>query len=105
MPWRRLVARLRPREAARRELTVLTRAGCHLCEEMLETVRGVGDAEGLAVTVRDIDVERDEGRMSADEHDRWTTEVPVLLVDGRPVARWRATAAQVRDALAAHRSP
>ena len=85
MPWRR------GREVRPPEVTVLTREGCHLCGEMLEVVGEVGDEVGFTPSVRDIDAERDQGLMPESEHERWTTEVPVLLVDGVPVARWRAT--------------
>ncbi|ANS78828.1 hypothetical protein SGUI_1432 [Serinicoccus hydrothermalis] len=51
------------------------------------------------VVVRDIDAERAGGEMGQAEHDRWTTEVPVLLVDEKVVARWRVEPAELRSAL------
>lgn len=90
--------RLRPR-AHRPRVEMLSRPGCHLCDVMLETVaRQVPE-----VVVRDIDAERRSGSMGEQEHDRWTTQLPVLLVDGEPVARWQVDPAQLRDLLSSAR--
>lgn len=87
MWWRRRVP----------EVAVMTREGCHLCTEMVRVVR---DAAGrVPVAVRDLDVELAAGRLEPSVHDRWTTLVPVLLVDGREVAHHRADATAVRRAL------
>lgn len=79
------------------DVELLSRDGCHLCEEMLVTLRAV--APRTPVTVRDIDAERSEGLVSEVEHARWSTQLPVLLVDGEAVARWRVEAAQLRAVL------
>ncbi|WP_151525702.1 glutaredoxin family protein [Serinicoccus kebangsaanensis] len=81
------------------QVEMLSRPGCHLCDEMLQVLQG----QRLEVTVRDIDAERVAGAMSEAEHARWSTEVPVLLMDGEAVARWRTDAGEVRAALAARR--
>lgn len=74
---------------------MLSRPGCHLCEEMLAVLAQRVDD----VTVRDIDAERRSGAMGEQEHARWTTQLPVLLVDGEQVARWRIDPARLRQAL------
>lgn len=90
MPWAR---RRTP------QVEVLSRDGCHLCEEMVALVREeVGQVE-----VRDLDAERATGRIGEAEHDRWSTELPVLLVDGVAVARWRVDREELRAALRAAR--
>lgn len=91
MPWRR-----RLREP---EVVMLSRPGCHLCEEMLAVV----SPQAPRLQVRDIDADRDTGRMDAATHDGWTSLLPVLLVDGEQVAHWRVTAEEVRVALRAAR--
>ena len=57
------------------ELTLLTRAGCHLCVAAAETVARIGAEAGL--TPREIDVDTDP-ELQAEYGDR----VPVVLVDG-----------------------
>jgi glutaredoxin len=57
-------------------LTLLTRAGCHLCETAAETLVRIGaEAELVPETV---DVDTDPG-LQAEFGDR----VPVVLLDGR----------------------
>lgn len=77
------------------QVALLSRAGCHLCEQMDQVVRPMVPS----LQVLDIDAERAAGRMDPAAHDRWTTQVPVLLIDGEPVARWRVKPQQVQAAL------
>jgi glutaredoxin len=62
-------------EAAPR-LTLLTRAGCHLCETAAETLTRIGAEAGLVPA--SVDVDTDAG-LRAEYGDR----VPVVLLDGR----------------------
>ena len=57
-------------------LTLLTRAGCHLCVTAAETLARIGAEAGL--TPREIDVDADP-ELQAEYGDR----VPVVLLDGR----------------------
>jgi glutaredoxin len=57
-------------------LTLLTRAGCHLCATAAETVARIGAEAGLVP--REIDVDADP-ELRAEYGDR----VPVVLLDGR----------------------
>jgi glutaredoxin len=57
-------------------LTLLTRAGCHLCEAAAETLTRIGAEAGLVP--ESIDVDSEPG-LQAEYGDR----VPVVLVDGR----------------------
>jgi glutaredoxin len=81
------------------ELTLLTRAYCHLCDEMRQTLEPL--LAGTGVTLRVIDVD-DDAALEA----RWSAEVPVLLdddallcahrLDRAALASWlRASAAAV----------
>ncbi|GAA4877622.1 glutaredoxin family protein [Serinicoccus chungangensis] len=88
-----------PRRARTPRVEMLSRPGCHLCEQMLQVV----SQQVPTVVVRDIDAERRAGVMDEREHDGWTTQVPVLLVDGSPVARWQIDPAELRAALSARR--
>jgi glutaredoxin len=57
-------------------LTLLTRAGCHLCETAAETLTGIGAEAGLVPEAVDVDA---DPALQAEYGDR----VPVVLLDGR----------------------
>jgi len=61
---------------------LVTRAGCHLCDEMAAVLDAVLPAFGLAWSARDVDAE-------PELRARFTDVVPVLLRDGLPVAKVR----------------
>jgi glutaredoxin len=72
---------------------VLTRSGCHLCEQAIEVVAQVCAELGAGYTTRDIDTEPELRR-------RYTEEVPVTFVDGAQHDFWRVDPARLRAALA-----
>ena len=57
-------------------LTVYSRPDCHLCEEALETIRGLR-AEGYRFELREVDIESDERLLR-----RYLERIPVVLLDG-----------------------
>lgn len=59
-------------------LALVTRQGCHLCDQALALLRDLGHEPQL------IDVDADD-RL----HDLYDWRVPVLLVDGRVLAEGR----------------
>jgi Glutaredoxin-like domain (DUF836) len=61
---------------------LVTREGCHLCDEMAVLLDRVLPSYGLAYSLRDVDAE-------PDLRVRFTDVVPVLLRDGQPVAKVR----------------
>lgn len=61
---------------------LITREGCHLCDEMAAVLDEVLPRYGLGYSLLDVDVEP-ELRV------RYTDLVPVLLRDGVPVAKLR----------------
>jgi hypothetical protein len=61
---------------------LVTRDGCHLCNEMAALLDDVLPAYGLTWSPRDIDAE-------PELRARFTDVVPVLLRAGRPVAKVR----------------
>jgi len=61
---------------------LVTREGCHLCDEMAALLDAVLPAYGLTWSLRDVDVE-------PELRARYTDVVPVLLRDGQPVAKIR----------------
>jgi len=56
-------------------LVLVTRKGCHLCDQALELLRELGHQPELA------DVDADDGL-----HDLYDWRVPVVLVDGNVIA-------------------
>jgi len=80
-------ASLRPR------LTVYTREGCALCEEMIAELGALIAARGIAVEILDVDADE---RARA----RYGLKVPVLLADGEPVCSGRLDGDLVEDLLA-----
>ena len=77
-------------------LTIYSRQGCHLCEDMKATVRRVAGTAGNRVRVEEIDVSTDP-ELEA----RYGLEIPVLLVNGTKVAKYRVTEEEIRRALRA----
>ena len=57
-------------------LSLLTRAGCHLCQTAAETLTRIGAEAGLVQEVVDVDADPE---LQAEYGDR----VPVVLLDGR----------------------
>lgn len=91
------------------EVVVLTRRGCHLCADMEQVVaRVVGTGRGSAglrpARVRLVDLD-EAGAQDPGLLERYDTLVPVLLVDGVEVARWRVEEPAVRAALRRRRRP
>ena len=64
------------------QFQLLSRPRCHLCHEMEDLLREVLPGMGLAFTVHDVD--SDPAWRS-----RFGEVVPVLLRDGKPVAKVR----------------
>jgi glutaredoxin len=74
-------------------LTLITRAGCHLCEVAKETLVEVAAETGEGF--RELDVDADPALL-----DEYSDRVPVILLDGREHGYWRVEKAQLlRDLL------
>jgi glutaredoxin len=65
-------------------LTLYSRPGCHLCDEMKAVVERV--ARRVPLRLEEIDISRDPTL-----EERYRLEIPVLLVDGRKAAKYRVT--------------
>ena len=78
-------------------LTIYTRPGCHLCDEMKVVVqRVVRDADAA---VEEIDISTDPALEA-----QYGLEIPVLLVDGKKAAKYRVTEDELTRLLAARRA-
>lgn len=74
-------------------LTLFSRPGCHLCDDMKAVIGRVAASIPLTLTV--VDVSTDAGLEA-----RYGLEIPVLLVDGGKAAKYRITEADLRRILA-----
>lgn len=79
-------------------VTLVGRAGCHLCVVAREVVARV--CADLGVGWEEVDVDADPQLRA-----RWSDEVPVTLVDGRQHDFWRVEESRLRAALAAPARP
>jgi glutaredoxin len=67
-------------------ITIYSRPGCHLCDEMKTAVtRALGRAR-LDARVEEVDISTDP-----DLEARYGAEIPVLMVDGRKAAKYRVS--------------
>ena len=78
--------------AGPRDLTLYTRAGCHLCEEMKAALGPMLREFGARLTEVDVDADGELREM-------YGNDVPVLFLAARKVAKHRLDAAQMRRQL------
>ncbi|MGH9320713.1 MAG: glutaredoxin family protein [Vicinamibacteria bacterium] len=74
------------------QLEIMTRPGCHLCEEMKEALSRAG--RGLDLLLKEIDISGD-----VELEKRHGTDIPVLFVNGRKAFKHRATEKELRARL------
>lgn len=74
------------------ELILYTRRGCHLCDEMKQQVAPL--AREFSATLREADIDADPALRA-----QFDTEVPVLFLDGRKIAKYRVDPGQLRRQL------
>jgi hypothetical protein len=77
-------------------LTLYSRPGCHLCDEMKAVVQRAIGAADVPATVEEIDISTDR-----DLQERYGLEIPVLLIDGKKAAKYRVTEGELTRLLAA----
>jgi predicted thioredoxin/glutaredoxin len=70
-------------------VVLVTRRGCHLCDEALSLLRGLG-----------VEPEQDDVDADADLHRLYDWRVPVVLVDGRIVGEGKIEREQLQRAIA-----
>ena len=73
-------------------VTLVTRTGCHLCEDAETRLRQL--AAELGFEYREVDVDADPA-LRAEYSDR----VPVILIDGREHGYWRLEEPRFRKAI------
>lgn len=73
-------------------IEVLTRVGCHLCDQAVEVVRAVCAETGDTFRERDVDSDPELVR-------RYSDQVPVTFVDGAQHDFWRVDPGRLKRAL------
>ncbi len=68
------------------KLTIYSRPGCHLCDEMTAIVQRVARSAPGPIRIEEIDISTDP-----DLEARYGVEIPVLFVDGKKAAKYRVT--------------
>ncbi|HEX2446059.1 MAG TPA: glutaredoxin family protein [Vicinamibacterales bacterium] len=63
-------------------LTLYSRPGCHLCEEMKAVIETV--AAGQTIDLHEVDISGDP-----ELERRYGLEIPVLEIDGKKIAKYR----------------
>jgi glutaredoxin len=79
-------------------LTIYSRPGCHLCDEMKAIVRRVAASADAPIDIEEVDISTDPGLEA-----RYGLEIPVLLVDGKKAAKYRVSEADLRKIVTARR--
>ena len=79
------------------EVVLYTKAGCHLCEVARRTIESLRDEFGF--TFRVVSLESDPAL-----REQYALDIPVILLDGREVARHRVDPAVFRRKLEAARA-
>jgi hypothetical protein len=77
---------------AMHELILYSKPGCHLCDVMKEVIEEVAKSRPLRLLVKNI---LDDPAI----YQRYRYDIPVLLVNGREIARHRVTVEQIESAL------
>ena len=73
-------------------VTLISRPGCHLCDEARTVIATV--TEEVGESFEEVDVRSDPALL-----DRYAEMIPVTLVDGRQHDYWRVSPDRLRKAL------
>jgi glutaredoxin len=78
-------------------LTLLSKPGCHLCDDARLIIDRVASDLGIGWT--EIDITTDDALYA-----QWWEQIPVTLIDGRQHDFWRVDEQRLRRALSAGRA-
>lgn len=79
-------------DAATRTVTLLSKPGCHLCDDARAVIERVTGE--LGVTWTEVDITQD-----AELRHKYWEQIPVTMVDGRQHDFWRVDERRLRRAL------
>jgi hypothetical protein len=78
------------------EITLITRPGCHLCDDARPVVERVVAGFGGGVTLTERSILDD-----AELEERYSDDIPVVLIDGRQHSAWRVDPAKLAERIQA----
>jgi glutaredoxin len=78
--------------AGQHKITLISKPGCHLCDDAREVIAAV--AGELGVEWEELDITTDD-----ELHRRWWEQIPVTLIDGVQHDFWRVDPDRLRRAL------
>jgi len=73
-------------------ITLYSKPGCHLCEEVRALLDELAPERGFSID--EINIETSDGLF-----ERYRYEIPVVLIDGREIARGKVDERELTDAL------
>jgi glutaredoxin len=73
-------------------LTLYSKPGCHLCDEMKHVIDRVNARERFTLEIVDISTNQQLT-------DLYGVEIPVLLIDGKKAAKYRVTERELEEKL------
>jgi len=73
-------------------ITLITRVGCHLCDEAAVVLARMRAELGFGYDELDVDADRDR-------RNEYSDRVPVILLDGKEHGYWRVEEDRLRTAL------
>jgi 4a-hydroxytetrahydrobiopterin dehydratase len=76
------------------EITLYTRADCHLCDKAKGAIRAAESLYRLNIALSEVDVDGDP-----DLHARFTNDVPVIFIDGSEAFRHRVEPRELAEAV------
>jgi len=74
-------------------VTLITRDGCHLCEDAERELAALSKELGFELIVLDVDADRARAN-------EYSERVPVILIDGVEHGYWRLEESRFRAAIA-----
>jgi glutaredoxin len=76
-------------------LTIYSRPGCHLCDDMKAVVKQVVRDVGESASIDEVDISTDPALEAL-----YGLEIPVLMIDGKKAAKYRVTEDALKRMLA-----
>jgi glutaredoxin len=76
-------------------LTLIGKPGCHLCDDAEVAVRSVLDDFSDSVSLQEVNILDD-----SELFDKYSEQIPVLLINGQIHNYWRIDTERLREALA-----
>lgn len=82
-------------------ITLLTKPGCHLCDDARAVLASVLAEPEFSVSATDLEFDEKSIVDDAALADEYAEEIPVVLLDGRVHTMWRIEPDRLRSALRA----